>query len=206
MFGFIYLMIMFIPSLLAKISENKYNQELKLKVNNEYKIYYDRKGRTIDYETDKPVVISRNKENDTIVTNCLDINRNISDEKRWKKYYELKKLNNPLVTVMEWNRYSNHIADKIPGVRYRDLNTGMLMVVREVDGNYYYMSVDNSKFIRKTDGQKFFDLMINKNPLEAEKEELNVIKTNGKDSFIKIVEADKLTWIQNIEYEKTMQY
>lgn len=81
--------------------------------------------------------------------------RNYSREKRRfseEKKYAIAKEFGKTVYRLGDDRDS-YIKTNLPGYRYKDLNTGDIYVIRQLNGVLFYMDINTGLFIRETDGE-----------------------------------------------------
>ena len=90
--------------------------------------------------------------------------RNVTSEKELAKFRRMranyKEGDEVTVCVYKENqRHQGEYCTGMVGVRYADLKTekGILMVVREIDNNRYYMATECGLLVRPTDGQRWWD-------------------------------------------------
>lgn len=125
------------------------------------KFFVDYSGDMRDVKTNE-IVDRRWGEKDFIVvyrktgrvrnlTNEQELTRIIEEKEKYK--------GDELKTAGVWKKLQLHYGDYSSGIcgrRYIDYETGVLMVVREIDEFYFYMDL-NGNLIRETDGQKYLD-------------------------------------------------
>ena len=183
--GILYLSAILIIWIAYKISEKYYDYKSMKRTMTWYGTYYIRDGRMVDAKSGKFVRWHRDKNSDFIVTNYLDVYRNISEEKRNIMFEQLRQNHPEHMTAMTWNAYDNHENDEVKGVRCRDLETGRFYVTKTVNRGYgadydFYVDVETGNFVRRSDAQIERDRHSEENDFEKK-----VIETDGKGYHIK---------------------
>jgi hypothetical protein len=125
------------------------------------KFFHDYSGNMRDVKTDEIVDRRWNEKDFVVVYRKTGRVRNLTEEKEIVRIIEEKEKyeNSELKTAGIWKEFQDHYGDYCSGIcgqRYVDYETGLLMVVREIDGFHFYMDL-NGNLIRETDGQKYLD-------------------------------------------------
>ena len=185
MFGFLYTLFMGGACAIKGIRDSIENEEYKQKYyDDETGIYYDRDMRKHDKATGKIVTYERNtKTGDMWVVdaeNCRPL-RNITMNKAEIHYQEEREKFLAGKTNKTYVRYGEdeHRHDKCEGVRFKDLATGKLYVMREIVeldrwthtylGKIEYktvcnclMDIDTGRYIRPSDSDIFYQIYYGK--------------------------------------------
>lgn len=182
--GILYLSAILIIWIAYKISEKYYDYKSMKRTMTWYGTYNTRDGRTVDTRSGKYVRWYRDKNWDFIITNCLDVYRNISEEKRNIVFEQLRNNHPEKMTVLSWNLINRHEDADIKGIRCRDFETGRFYVARSVSRGYgaeidFYVDAETGQFIRRTDRQMERDKWSEDNDFVKK-----VIETNGKGYVI----------------------
>lgn len=80
----------------------------------------------------------------------------------------------------------NHYKDYCQGIRYKDIKTGMIMVIRSFNGQEFYMDITTAKFIRPTDStlKILLERNININDVMERIERVRNFDINKNDRFM----------------------
>lgn len=170
MWGLLYSLFVGGAHVIKKTQDVIENKEFKEKYrDDEAGTYFDNKMRLRDQRTDRIVVYEKDiKTGDVWVKDALSCERlrNITQNEVERHYEEERKKFFEGKTARSYVRYGkdNHRNDKCRGVRYKDLKTGRLYVIREIQsydtllkkqiypiGVTFLMDVETGEFVRPID-------------------------------------------------------
>ncbi len=66
-------------------------------------------------------------------------------------------------TAVYWNDGRGVGCDGIKGYRYKDINTGKLMVIKRIDGHEFFLDIESKQIIRRTDREIALANQVEKN-------------------------------------------
>lgn len=151
MFGFFYSLIIggtYVGNEVYSVIKDKKLRETK--GNKEFNYYVDSKGKTRSLTTNRIITMDIDPYTKDVVNyDCRtgDIDYNISAAER--EIAKSKAIKNNKSVYM-YNK-DNHYQDRIRGVRYVDIKTGRLVVVRVKFPYTFYMDAETGKLIRRAD-------------------------------------------------------
>lgn len=230
MFGLLYTLFVGGARAVKGIQDTIENEEFKQKYrDDESGIYYDNKMRKHDQRTGRIVVYEKDlKTGDVWVKDALSCERlrNVTQNSVEQHYEEERRKYLNGTTARTYVQYGNdaHRKDKCRGKRYKDLKTGKLYVVREIevpynkiDRNKYWigdkirclMDLQTYQYVRPTDRE------LAHHAGKSEKIEglYKAIEYANKEKNIKVKKYEKtkdinpsdLFWYELYKYESSVQ-
>lgn len=131
------------------------NESQKAKENKKL-TYFDTNGCQRLVSNHEAVYESHNPFGDHVINKNGKVLINISEQERQKRFDEAKRNNNPDITAIFWDehykKYKNPCETKeIKGARYKDIETGRLMVIKSICGHDFFLDTQTKKVIRRSD-------------------------------------------------------
>lgn len=156
MFGLLYTLFVTLGYVKKEFTESIENSKYKkIYKNTDGLTYTDTKGRSRLLSTNEIVFYTHSPNGEYILENISgEIIKNFTLEERQQKQKNSKEAaiyNQSSTYCIDENDHHNDWVCK--GKRFKDFKTGNIYVIRNIQGKYYYMDINNGFLVRKTDWQ-----------------------------------------------------
>lgn len=169
-------------------------------------VYIDGKGRERWYENNRQVYIGRDMIGDFVIKDIQSgyVYRNITEEKSKKDIQEelenYEKNGNTTICLGLDKNYEYNLQGIPKGARFKDIKTGEIYVIRELEGQYYYVNPKTNMLVRRTDWGEYLGQY--KGEVQIGRRRLTIEEFNNSDdkNFF------RPRWYSGIEWSEVMYH